>query len=91
MISAPDLLYLVLAVCVVILTIVLIMLGFQVMEILRDIKRISQSVDQMTALVERVAAVTFPGVERLAKQANRMENKVASFIEKKVDKLTKSE
>lgn len=89
MISSQDLLYLGLTFGTVIVTVILIVLGGQIMRVLQDVRKISRNVEEMTVLVERVAQVVFPGIERVAKRADNLEKKVAAFIEKKVDSLTK--
>jgi len=87
MISAHDLLYLALTLCSVVVTAMVVLVGVQLFQVLQDVKDISHDVSRMSDLLERVASVVFPGMERVAKRADRIEEKVGSFLEKKVDKL----
>lgn len=78
-----EVLYLVASVCLLAITALLIALGIQLMQVLRDLGRISGNIEQMTALLERVALAVFPGMERAAKKAASVERKVEAYIEKK--------
>lgn len=87
MFTSLDILYFVGSICLIALTVALIMLVFQLMQILRDISRISQNVEEVTVLVEKVAQVVFPGILHVAKSANNIEDRVAKYLKKKVDKF----
>ena len=89
MISTQTLLFLVLTVCLLTLTVVVAILGVQLIQVLQEIKLIAHNIEELTTLVERVAQVVFPGMEKVAKRADRFTEKVGDFISKKVDKLTK--
>ena len=85
-----DLFFLVLDFAAFILTGLLIALTIQIMQVLQDVRRIAQNLEQITALVERLAQVSVPGLEHLAKGANRIERKLVNMVEKKVDDLTQT-
>lgn len=82
-------LYLVASICLLVLTGILVALGVQLSQVIRDLGRIASNVEQMTALMERVAEIVFPGMERIAKKADRAERKIAEFIEDKVNNFKK--
>lgn len=89
MISAQSLLYIILTVCLLVLTSVVVILAIQIMQVLQEIKIIARNLEMMTTLIERVAQVVFPGMERVAKRADHLEQKVANFVSEKVEQLTK--
>jgi hypothetical protein len=89
MVNTLDLLYLTLTGCSLIVTIVLVVIGVQLMQVLKDVQRIAAIVEGMSELVDRIAKVVFPGIERSAKHIDGMGSQALSFIEKKIDKLTK--
>ena len=85
MVSTLDILYLVLSICALILTCVLVVLGIETIRTVREIRDISHNVEQITVLVERIAQVVFPGIEKVARNTGDLGSKVASFIKKKSD------
>lgn len=89
MFSAHDLLYLVLAFCAVVITIMVVIVGVQLLDVLRDVKGISRNIEHMTTLVDRVAEIVFPGIERVAKRADSLERGIADFLKKKIDDFGK--
>ena len=89
MISTLDLLYLTLALCAIIIAGVVLILGVQLFTVLQDVKRISDDVQRISGLLEKVSAIVFPGMERVAEQADRMERKVSGFLAKTLEKITK--
>ena len=86
--STLDLLYIVLAGCVIIITVLVVLLGLQAIELMQDMKRTAQNIEQITALIEGVAQVVFPSMERSAKSADQASKLISSFIEKKFSQLT---
>jgi len=90
MVSTKDLLYLVLSICSLVVTGIILIVGVQLFQVLQDFKNISADVQRISTLVERVATAVFPGMERVAKRADRIQDKVGNFLEKKVDKLMDS-
>lgn len=85
--ASLNTLYLVLAVCVLVLTIVLVVLGLQFWTVLRDVSKISENIEQISNMIERIATVVFPGIEKAAKRADNIQETITSFIEKKFDKF----
>jgi protein involved in ribonucleotide reduction len=87
MVSTLDILYIVLALCSVMVTVVLLLLGFELLGAVRDVRRISKDVEHIAGLVDRVASVVFPGMERVAKGAvqgaEALEKKVTKFLNRK--------
>lgn len=81
MITTLDVLYIVLSVCTLVLTIVFALLGLESFKIVRDLRRISQNVEDITQLVHRIARIVFPGVERVANDARNVEERVHGFIQ----------
>lgn len=90
MVSTLDILYLVLALCSIVITCMLVLLGVEMLRVVRDMKQIAQNVEQITILLERVSQAVFPGIERLAHGADRLEGMVSKFFRKKVEKITKN-
>jgi hypothetical protein len=90
MVSTLDILYIVLAFCSIVLTVILVVLGVELIGAVRDVRRISTNVEHIASLVDRVANVVFPGIERMAHGAESLEQKVTSFLKKKADKISKS-
>jgi hypothetical protein len=88
MVSTLDILYIVLAICCIILTCVLTVLGIEAIRVVKDVRKISNNVEHISTLIERIALIVFPGIERVARGADTLEKKVESFIKKKVDKFT---
>lgn len=84
MITTLDFLYLVLAFCVIALTIMLVLLGSEWLRISRDVRSISRDVQQISHLLERISGVIFPGVERVVKKAaegvDSVEAKINQFF-----------
>lgn len=89
MVSTLDILYIVLALCSMVVTVVLVILGFELIGAIRDLRRISNNVEHIAGLVDRVAMVVFPGLERMAKGAETLENKVGAFLRRKANKINK--
>ena len=87
MFTSLDVLYIVASICLVAITVSIIMLATQAMQVLRDVNRISQNVEEITVLVEKVAQVVFPGILQVAKKTNQLEEKVEKFIRKKVNQI----
>jgi low affinity Fe/Cu permease len=87
MITAIDILYLVLAVAVIAITIVVVVVGVQLTQVLADVKRVSASIEEIVYLLRRISQVAFPGVEEAAKRVNAIEKKIGDFVEKKIDNL----
>ncbi len=80
MLSTLDILYIVLAFCAIAITVMLMLLGSEVLRIMRDVRSISRSVEEISLLVQRVARVVFPGVERVAKDVSNVEEKIHHFF-----------
>jgi hypothetical protein len=55
MVSTVDVLYLVLSFCAVIVTVILVVLGIELIGAIRDLRRISNNVEHIAGLVDRVA------------------------------------
>ncbi|HSI21278.1 MAG TPA: hypothetical protein VLA04_06370 [Verrucomicrobiae bacterium] len=89
MVSTLDILYIVLAFCSVMLTVILVVLGIEVIGVVRDVRRISNNIEHIAGMVDRVAMVVFPGIERMAKGAESIEKTVGSFLKKKADMISK--
>jgi hypothetical protein len=89
MISTLDFLHLVLAFCAIAVTVVLVVLGMESIRIVRDVRRISQNVEHMTSLVDRVASLVVPGVAHMAKGAGEFQESVGDFLHKKAKKIAK--
>jgi len=85
MVSTLDILYIVLALCAMVITAVIVVVGIQVSQTLREVRSISQNVEHITTLMERVAQIVFPGIERAAQGADALGSKVASFLKKKAE------
>jgi hypothetical protein len=82
MVSVLDILYVVLAFCALVLTGVAVALGLETIRALGDLRRISQNVEHIASLVERLADIAFPGIEKAAKSADQLGLRVASLIKK---------
>lgn len=89
MVSALDILYIVLTLCALALTGALIVLIIEAIGAVRDMRRISQNVEHIASLVDRVAAIVFPGMEIMARGAESIEKKIGAFLQKKADKMSK--
>lgn len=89
MVSTLDILYIVLALCSLVITFILVLLGIELLRVIRDMHQIAHNVEQITILLERLSQAVFPGMERIAHTAGKLEQKVSTFFQKKVDKLTK--
>jgi hypothetical protein len=87
MVSTVDVLYLVLSFCAVIVTVILVVLGIELIGAIRDLRRISNNVEHIAGLVDRVATFVFPGIERVAKGAESLERKVGAFLKRKADTI----
>jgi hypothetical protein len=90
MVSTLDILYIVLALCSVVITCVLVMLGVELLRVMRDMKQIAHNVEQITVLLERVSQAVFPGIERMARGAGHLDSTIATFFRKKVEKIIKN-
>ena len=84
-----DLLYLVASVCILTITGFFIALAIQMLRVLGSVDRISRNVEQISYLIDRIAEVIFPGMERVAKRADKAEQKMADFFERKFNSYTK--
>jgi Tfp pilus assembly protein PilX len=84
-----DILYIVLAFCSLVLTAVLVVFGIEAIRMVRELRRISANVEHIASMVDRVATAVVPGIERVAKGAGILESKVASFLRRKAEKITK--
>jgi hypothetical protein len=89
MVSTLDILYIALAFCSLVLTCILVVLGIELIRVVRDVRRISNNVEHIASLIDRVASVVFPGLERMARGAGSLERKVESFLKKKAEKISK--
>lgn len=89
MLSTLDILYIVLACCSIAITVMLMLLGSEVLRIMRDIRSISRSVEEISLLVHRVARVVFPGVEKVARDVSNVEEKIHSFFNRTTSKKRK--
>jgi hypothetical protein len=80
MLSTLDILYLVLSVCVIAITIMIVLLGSELLRVVRDLRSIANNVEQVTHLVRRIASILFPGAERVVQDASDIEGKIHSFL-----------
>ncbi len=87
MISSLDFLYITLSFAAIVVTVLLILVAVHVLQVLRDVARISSTLEAMSELIGRIAAVVLPGIERSAKRIDGMEKKVANFVEQKLDEV----
>ena len=85
MVSTLDILYIVLSLCALVVTAVIVMVGVEATRAIREVQKISQNVEHMTTLLERIAQITFPGIEQVAKGADALGSKLASFLKKKAE------
>jgi len=90
MLSTLDLLYVSLTIATIIITVVLLLLGVQAMRVLGHVERIAEGVEEVSVLLEKIAEIVLPGIERTAKRLDSVEKTLGHFIEKGIDKLTKS-
>ena len=87
MFSSLDILYIVLALCAIVVTCVLVMLSMRISRVLEDAERVASNVEHITTMVERIAQIVFPGVERVAHGADMVEKVIETGIAKKIKKL----
>lgn len=80
MISTLDLLYIVLAVCALVLTVVITMIGVEVFHVVRDVRRISDNVENIAGLVHRLVRIVIPGMEKTARDMADVEDRVHGFF-----------
>jgi len=85
MVSALDILYIVLAICSLTLTVVLVILILEAVGTLKELRNISQNVEHITVLIERISQIVFPGIEKAAKGADLFGTRIAGFLKKKSD------
>jgi hypothetical protein len=71
MLSTLDILYLTLALCSLVVTVMLVLVGSELLRILRDARSIAYNIEQISHLVHRVAGIVVPGVERAAHKADQ--------------------
>lgn len=95
MISSASLWYLVASICLMILTGFLVALSIQMLQVLRDVSRISHNLERISFLLEKVTLAFFPGLEKTAdnlgktgESVSEAGHKFAQFIEEKVDSFT---
>ena len=69
MITTLDFLYLVLAFCAIAGTVMFVLLASEWLRVGKDLRSIARDVEQISHLVERIAVVVFPGMERVARKA----------------------
>lgn len=89
MFTSVDFFYLIASFCLIAITVCVIILTVQFMQILKNVDEMSRNVEEITTLAEKVAQVVFPGILQVANKTSQLEKKVASFIQKKVEQLTK--
>jgi uncharacterized protein YoxC len=89
MVTSLDFLYAIAALCLVVITVCLVFLTVQLIQVLHNLEQMSEDVRTITAVAERIAQTVSPGILSVARQTNHLEKKVASFLKKKVDQLTK--
>jgi predicted PurR-regulated permease PerM len=87
MISSLDLLYLVLSIAVIVLTVVMVILGIQLSNVLREVQRTAESVEQISTLLSRLSEVLLGGAERGAKRLDGLGQKLGDYIEKNIEKI----
>jgi hypothetical protein len=80
MLSTLDILYIVLAFCAIALTIMGVLLGSEILRIMKDVRTISHNVEQMTLLVRRLVGLVIPGAERVAHDTLDVEDRIHSFL-----------
>ncbi len=85
MVSALDILYIVLALCSIVLTVVIVIFLLEATGAVREVRSISQNIEHITVLIERISQIAFPGIEKAAKSADFLGTKVAGFLKKKSD------
>jgi len=88
MLSTLDLLYISLTIATIIITVVLLVMGIQAMRILSHIQRIAEGVEEVSALLNKIAEIVLPGLERTAKRLDGVERTLGHYIDKGIDKLT---
>lgn len=89
MFSATDLVLIIAGFCLLVITIVLVVIGVQFVQILGDIRSITREIQNMNTLLAKIGQIAFPAIERLVSRADLLERKVEKFVEKKVEHLTK--
>lgn len=89
MVSTLDILYIVLAICSLIVTVVLVIFGIELIGAVKDMRRIANNVEHIASMVDRLASIAIPGVELVAKGAQVFERNVGSFLKRKADKISK--
>ena len=70
MISTLDFLYLILALCSITITVMLVLVGAEMLRVLRDVRSISHNVEEISTLLQRVARIVIPGLERITRKAD---------------------
>jgi len=62
----------------------LMLIGTELLGVVRDVRSMAHNVEQMTSLVRRIASLIFPGAERVAKDAGDIEDRIHSFLTRKL-------
>lgn len=90
MLSTLDILYLVLSLCALIITVMLMLVGSELLRILRDARSIAYNIEQISHLVHRVAGIIVPGVERAARTADRTVSEVQDTVSDLVGRFSRN-
>jgi hypothetical protein len=90
MLSTLDILYLVLSLCAIILTVMAVLLGSELLRILRDARSIAYNIEQISHLVHRVAAMIIPGFERAAHKADKTVSDVQDTVSDLIGRFTRN-
>lgn len=90
MLSTLDLLYIVLSLCCIIVTVMLVLLGSELLRILKDARSIANNIEQISHLVHRVAAIIIPGVERAAHKADATVSDVQDTVSSLIGRFTRN-
>ena len=80
MLSTLDILYVVLSICAIAITIMLMLLGSELLGIVKDMRSMAHNVEQITTIVRRIASIIFPGTERIAHDVSDVEDRIHSFL-----------
>ena len=80
MLSTLDILYIVLSICTIAITVMLLLLGSELLGIVKDMRSMAHNVEQITTIVRRIASLIFPGTERVARDIGDVEDRIHSFL-----------
>ena len=58
----------------------IVLLGSELLRIVRDVRTIAHNVEQMTYLVKRLVSLVIPGAERVAHDTLDIEGRIHSFF-----------